>query len=64
MDIESLETAPFTIPDEMLSRGVPVLYVDDRCSSDDQMILRQPDGIEYLVKITDNGPQKLKELSS
>lgn len=63
MDIENLETAPFIIPEEMLSRGVPVLYVDDRCSSDDQMILRQPDGMEYLVQVTDNGPQMLKVLS-
>ncbi|NVK20535.1 MAG: hypothetical protein HWE30_17725 [Methylocystaceae bacterium] len=62
MNIEKIEKEPFTVPDEMLARGVPILYVDERCTEDDLMIMEQPDGQKFLVRITDEGPQKVETL--
>lgn len=62
MDIENLNKDPFTAPAEMLARGVPILYADERCTEDDLMIMEEPDGHKFLVRITDDGPQKVKSL--
>lgn len=51
MDIEQIRKDDFTVPDEMLARGIPVFYRDERCDSADLLIREMPDGSKDLVKV-------------
>jgi|GEM_PF-3546485 len=62
MDIEKLNQLDFRIPEQMLKRDIPVLFVDERCTTDDLMILKAASGEDFLVSVTLDGIRKIKAL--
>lgn len=62
MDIEKLNQLDFPIPEQMLQRNVPVLFVNEHCTRDDLMILKAASGEDFLVSVTLDGIRKIKAL--